>query len=282
MADSQKWTARCQLEGCDRPVARAGRGRPKKFCTDAHRKAHSRLNGHENRSDRQSPMRGEYADFGPPQPVDTIQRVCPFNQELEPILRRARSAKDHFEEYPCRQKKSDSCITYKLTDGKQINTGYGRTSRPLGYVIEISDGRWVSRVGDLSSEPLPLGAAKKAAMELCRSRARIESRQLDTRPQSRGCDGDRPNCAPLFQRQARSWLTRLEDGAYMVRALLSGQTDALFVIEHTDDPECATAVEFLSHGVTGRCYLLSTETAWPMSIFDIEECAARNGHSFPS
>jgi hypothetical protein len=36
---------KCLLVGCQRPVARSGRGRPGKFCCDAHRKAHSRLNG---------------------------------------------------------------------------------------------------------------------------------------------------------------------------------------------------------------------------------------------
>jgi hypothetical protein len=74
------------------------------------------------------------------------------------------------DEWPPRGKKTDRCITYKLTDGKQINTGYGRASRPLGYVMEISNGRWVARVRNLRSDPLPLGAAKKAAVDLYRFR----------------------------------------------------------------------------------------------------------------
>src|SRR5262249_31048716 len=75
----------------------------------------------------------------------------------------------YFEEYPPRQK-NRRCITYKLTDRGQINTGYGRASRALGYVMEIADGRWVARVKNLSSAPLPLGAAKKAAIEFFESR----------------------------------------------------------------------------------------------------------------
>jgi hypothetical protein len=41
---------KCLLEGCDKPTPKAsGRGRKKLFCSDAHRKAHSRINGHERR-----------------------------------------------------------------------------------------------------------------------------------------------------------------------------------------------------------------------------------------
>jgi hypothetical protein len=75
-----------------------------------------------------------------------------------------------FEEWPPRTSKKATCITYKLTDGKQINIGYGRTSRRLGYVMEIADGRWIARVRNRRSDPLPLGAAKEAAIELYRSR----------------------------------------------------------------------------------------------------------------
>jgi hypothetical protein len=163
---------KCLREDCDNPVPETvGRGRKQRFCTDACRKAHSRINGHENRSDSQSYRRGKNAGLGPSQPIENIEVVCPLIQEREPFRRCARTTKElHFEEYPPRQKKTDRCITYKLTDGQQINTGYGRASRPLGYVMEIVDGRWVARVENLSSAPLPLGAAKKAAIELYRSK----------------------------------------------------------------------------------------------------------------
>jgi hypothetical protein len=163
---------KCLREDCDNPVPETvGRGRKQRFCTDACRKAHSRINGHENRSDRQSYPGGKNTDLVPSQPLENVDAVCPLIQEREPSRSRARSAKElRFEEYPPRQKKTDRCITYKLTDGQQINTGYGRASRPLGYVMEIVDGRWVARVENLSSAPLTLGAAKKAAIELYRSK----------------------------------------------------------------------------------------------------------------
>ena len=37
-------------------------------------------------------------------------------------------------------------LTYKLTDGVQINTGSGRASRALGCVMEVLPGRWMARV----------------------------------------------------------------------------------------------------------------------------------------
>ena len=40
--------------------------------------------------------------------------------------------------------------------------------------MEIVPGRWIARVRDLSSDPLPLGAAKKAAIALYRSRNKGE------------------------------------------------------------------------------------------------------------
>src|SRR4029450_3027811 len=80
------------------------------------------------------------------------------------------SASFRFEEYPERPSKKASCVTYKLTDGQQINTGYGRASRALGYVMEIWPGRWVARVRDLTSLPSSLTAAKQATVHLYRSR----------------------------------------------------------------------------------------------------------------
>jgi hypothetical protein len=122
-------------------------------------------------------MEGKTADLPPSHPIDFVEAVCPEIQERRPSPAQLNSSQGlYFEEYPPRQKKTDPCITYKLTDGKQINTGYGRTSRPLGYVMEIAPGRWVARVRDLSSGPLPLAAAKKAAIELYKSGEKGEPR----------------------------------------------------------------------------------------------------------
>jgi hypothetical protein len=120
---------------------------------------------------------GKSADFAPSQSIDFVDAVCPEIKEQEFSRPSASFSKElYFEEYPPRQKKTDRCITRKLTDGQQINTGYGRTSRALGYVMEIADGRWVARVKNLSSTPLPLGAAKIAAIEFLESRDKGEPR----------------------------------------------------------------------------------------------------------
>jgi hypothetical protein len=55
-------------------------------------------------------------------------------------------------------------------DGQQINTGYGRASRALGYVMEIWPGRWVATVRNVIGLPSSLTATKQAAIGLYRSR----------------------------------------------------------------------------------------------------------------
>jgi hypothetical protein len=47
---------------CQKPITRAARGRPQRFCCDAHRKAHSRLNGQKDAS----PVRPSAGDTGLP------------------------------------------------------------------------------------------------------------------------------------------------------------------------------------------------------------------------
>jgi hypothetical protein len=45
--------------------------------------------------------------------------------------------------------------------------------------METSPGRWVARVRNRRSNPLPLGAAKKAAIELYRSKDKGEIKELN-------------------------------------------------------------------------------------------------------
>jgi hypothetical protein len=109
----------------------------------------------------------ENSDLAALRPLENIDAELDHFQEFQTSRPRANSQKElHFEEWPPRVRMKAPCISYKLTDGKQINTGYGRASSPHGYVMEISPGRWVARVSNFSSEPLTLGAAKKAAVEL--------------------------------------------------------------------------------------------------------------------
>jgi hypothetical protein len=58
--------------------------------------------------------------------------------------------------------------------------------RALGYVIEVSDGRWIARVRNLGSDLLPFGAAKREAVRLYHSRDKCSSEwihELDLREQ---------------------------------------------------------------------------------------------------
>jgi hypothetical protein len=54
--------------------------------------------------------------------------------------------------------------------GVQINTGAGRASRALGYVMEVFPSRWMARVGNLGSDLLSFGAVKQEAIRLYRCR----------------------------------------------------------------------------------------------------------------
>jgi hypothetical protein len=109
----------------------------------------------------------ENQDLSCLQPIENIDAGPPHFQEFQP----PRSfASFHFEQYPERASKRAACVTYKLTDGQQINTGYGRASRALGYVMEVWPGRWVARVRDLVSLPSSLTAVKQSAVHLYRSR----------------------------------------------------------------------------------------------------------------
>ena len=67
-------------------------------------------------------------------------------------------------------------VTYKLTDGHQVNTGGGRASRALGYVVEVSTGRWMARVMNLGGDLLSFGAARQEAVRLyrCRDKGTID------------------------------------------------------------------------------------------------------------
>ena len=85
------------------------------------------------------------------------------NEEFEPSRSLAHSSKQlTFQKL--------NSITWKATDGVQINTGAGRASRALGYVMEVFPGRWMARVGNLGSDLLSFGAAKQQAIRLYRCR----------------------------------------------------------------------------------------------------------------
>jgi hypothetical protein len=101
--------------------------------------------------------------------LQLIENIDAGSDHFEEFRLTRSFANFRFEEYPERPSKRAACVTYKLTDGQQINTGYGRASRALGYMMEVWPGRWVARVRDLASLPSSFTAAKQAAIDLYRS-----------------------------------------------------------------------------------------------------------------
>ena len=144
-----------------------GVSRRQKYCShNCHPSSQSALRGPLQRG-------AKNPDLACLQPIENIDAELGHFREFQPT----RSfASFRFEEYPERPSKRATCITYKLTDGQQINTGYGRASRALGYVMEVWPGRWVARVRDLVSLPSSFTAAKQAAIGLYRLRKSGEPR----------------------------------------------------------------------------------------------------------
>src|SRR5262249_36807982 len=144
-------------EHCGQPLLAASAGRRKRFCSDACRKALKR-----GVSGQKIPSR--YHHQGPEKsPILIVQNqrvAVSENEEFEPSRSSVRFSKQlTFQKL--------NSITWTLTDGVQINTGSGRASRALGYVVEILPGRWMARVGDLGSDVLSFSAAKREAIRLC-------------------------------------------------------------------------------------------------------------------
>jgi hypothetical protein len=141
------------------------------------------------------------------QPVENIDATVVDFQEFRPSLPRANSSIELcLEEYPERPSKRTARITYKLTDGQQINTGYGRASRALGYVMEIWPGKWIARVRNVVSLSSSLTAAKQAAIDLYRSRKNAEPK--DWLNQTVANEIDRA----YWSREKRKWPVDLMGG----------------------------------------------------------------------
>jgi hypothetical protein len=89
-------------------------------------KSPSQYCSHNCRPSSQNAFRGplhrgaENPDLACLQPIENIDAAPGHFQEFRPTRS---SASFRFEEYPERPSKKASCVTYKLTDGQQINTG---------------------------------------------------------------------------------------------------------------------------------------------------------------
>jgi hypothetical protein len=164
-------SAACQ--NCSKELLTASAGRRKRFCSDACRKALKRgISGQKSPSRYHPPGSEKSSNF-------LSQNQClavSGNEELEPSRSSAHSSKLTFQKL--------NSTTWKLTDGVQINTGSGRASRALGYVMEVSPGRWMARVRNLGSDLLSFGTAKQEAIRLygCRDKGTMDwIRQLNLR-----------------------------------------------------------------------------------------------------
>jgi hypothetical protein len=164
-------------ERCGNQFRERKRGRRKRYCSNACRQAAFRNETTTNRAPSYPTKGDENCAL---ELIETQDDFLSRNEEFSPSRSSAYSSKElTFEK--------QNSVTYKLTDGVQINTGSGRASRALGYVMEVSSGRWMARVRNLGSDLLPLGAAKQEAIRLHRCREKGTSdwmRELNLRTAS--------------------------------------------------------------------------------------------------
>ena len=121
---------------CGTNLKRAPSGRRKRFCSNACRQAAFR---NETTAKRAPSYPTKGYENPASEPIETQYDFPLRNEELEPSGSSAHSSKElSFQKL--------NSITWKLTDGVQINTGSGRAPRALGYVMEVFPGRWMARV----------------------------------------------------------------------------------------------------------------------------------------
>jgi hypothetical protein len=152
------WKRSCQHCGAELQLALSGRR--KRFCSNACRQAAFRNETTANRAPSY-PSKG-YENCAL-EPIETQDDFLSRNEDFALPRSSPRSSKQlTFQKL--------NSITWKVTDGVQINTGAGRASRALGYVMEVFPSRWMARVGNLGSDLLSFGAAKQEAIRLYRGR----------------------------------------------------------------------------------------------------------------
>jgi len=148
----------CQQCGTNLKLAPSGRR--KRFCSNACRQVAFRNETTAN-GGPSYPSKGKEKRVL--EPTEIKRDFSLRNEEFEPP-----GSFGNFSNGPVFEKING--ITWKLTDGVQINTGSGRASRALGYVMEVFPGRWMARVRNLGSDLLSFGAAKQEAIRLYRCR----------------------------------------------------------------------------------------------------------------
>jgi len=139
------------------PVPETKRGRPQRFCSDAHRQAHRKIlsacqNGLRYRAGR--PKRKVAS-----QDSDLAGEFEPKNLSQKSHL--------HFERV--------NEVTFKLTDGEctHVPASHGqwggyRTTKAVAWVISIVPGQWLARYRNEASGPSSFNEAKTNALAMAR------------------------------------------------------------------------------------------------------------------
>ena len=147
-------------EHCGALLPDKTRGRPQRFCSDAHRQAHRKI--------ASAPEKGPRYRTGRPKPKSASQD-SDFSEEFKP---ENRSQKTHLRF----EKVND--VTFKLTDGEATNVpashgqwgGY-RTTKAVAWVINIAPGEWLARCHNEASGPSSFNEAKVNALAMARGGA---------------------------------------------------------------------------------------------------------------
>ena len=184
-------TRQAACENCGERIATPPSGRPKKFCSEKCKKASARrrVSGQKTPSGYY-PTRKRKSDSEPP----ANGRVWGGQNRLfgatSPQPEKGKALK--FEKV--------NEVTIKVTDGRpaRIEGSLGQPgyigTKALCWLMEIVPGRWVARAKDHHSDSLPLEAAKKVAGELCRPKAKGESRdRIRELDQLAAVESDRQN-----------------------------------------------------------------------------------------
>jgi hypothetical protein len=202
---------------CGAKLKLAPTGRRKRFCSDACRQAAFR-------NEMTGLAFGIGEEISAHEATENKGRFLSRNEELALPRSSARSSKQlKFEK--------QNGVTYKLTDGQQVNTGCGRASRALGYIVEVFPGRWMARVRNLCSDLLPFGAVKQEAVRLygCRGENGLDwIRELSVR-----CAGEIDRSAPANEKRKTSfdlmgggkpWLNPVHVDMEVIRKVIEVET----------------------------------------------------------
>jgi hypothetical protein len=118
-----KITSQSSCQHCGAALRLATSGRRKRFCSDACRQAAFR-------NEKVGMASGIGKEISAREVTENKWQFLSRNEELALPRSPARFSKQ------LKFEKQNSVI-YKLTDGQQVNTGGGRTSRALGYIMGL-------------------------------------------------------------------------------------------------------------------------------------------------